>query len=463
LTGCLNSNDIKFDREKVQEGLTFLRYCGWFQRAWTFQEICLARHAIVQAGNQKIDWNTIASGWQRVTGKAMFNDYRNIWREIRFVEMARHDACDLLLLLRSIWNRHATNKRYKAYAVLGLYHGSLFLEPDYKLSMRQALVRISRATVEETRSLDILHFAGMGHIFTPLWGPKSETLAWESKNTLDDEQDFTGGWHLPSWTPDWGSISNKEFPMRDVDLLTKLEFPELDPKFKFDVWWNGERMVAAGIALGRLLQFENPADELRPKVIILPFPKCAFNRCTGAESQWPMSPSLWKALSSCSRAKETVKTSIAEFAYSVKMHDEARCPCSKAVDRPTKSTSYNSDHGKYFLLRYPLEFGVARPLDWVVVLFGARSSMVLRADCRVQPNPWNLPHESMHTRISDNAFRPSKQETEDKPLGTFVLTDVKDDDGRGNPLDILDTHREFTQKLKHLGCLSCVYGDFEIR
>jgi hypothetical protein len=196
---------------------------------------------------------------------------------MRFVEMARRDACDLLLLLRSIWNRHATDKRDKAYAILGLYPGSLFLEPDYKLSIRQALVRISRATIEETRSLDILHFAGMGHITTPLWGPKRQTLTWESTNTLDDEQDFTGGWHLPSWTPDWGSTSNNIFPMRDIELLTKLEFPELDPKFRLDVRWNGENMVTAGIALGRLLQFENPADDLRPKVIIVSFPKCAFN------------------------------------------------------------------------------------------------------------------------------------------------------------------------------------------
>lgn len=35
----------------IQEGFTLLRRCGWFSRAWTFQEICQARSAVVRAGH----------------------------------------------------------------------------------------------------------------------------------------------------------------------------------------------------------------------------------------------------------------------------------------------------------------------------------------------------------------------------------------------------------------------------
>jgi hypothetical protein len=411
----------------------------------------------VRARDQQIDWNTISSGWQS-RWLDWFDDRRNILREIRFVEMVRRDACDLLVLLRCIWNRHATDKRDKAYAILGLYRGSFSVDADYKLSIRQALVRISWAAIEETRSLDVLHYAGMGHDPSPQWGPKKLTISWGSRDTLDNQQDFTGGWHLPSWAPDWGSTHNKDFPMKTVDF----EFPNLNARFELDVRRNGENMVAGGIALGRFLQFENPTDELRPKVMIVPFPDCAFNGYPGGSPQWPTSASLSKVHTSYSQTKDPVKTNITDFAYRVKMHDEARCLCSDAVDRPTKSISYRSDHGGYFLLRYPLEYGLVRPLDWAVVLLGARSSVVLRPDCRVHPNPWKLANESQHHHVADGAFISPEDEPKDNLRGTFVLV-VAQDDVKGNPQDELNTYHEITRELKRLGCLSCAYGDFEIR
>lgn len=418
----------------------------------------------MRVGNQQIDWKTIAWGWQR-TAKKMASSKDNTWREIRFIERARGDACDLLLLLRSIWNRHAMDKRDKAYAVLGLYHGRLFVEPDYKLSIRQALVRISRAIIEETGSLDILHYAGMGHACEPLWGPKRKMEPLKSRDAFDDEQEFTGGWHLPSWTPDWGSVSNSKLQMRDINSLTKLEFPELHPKFRLDVQWNGENLIAAGIALGRLLEFKNPADELRPKVMIVPFPKCAFRGSSGGELSWPTWHSLCESLSICLPTKEPVKTSIAEFAFRVKMHDELKCSCSNAIDRPTKSISYFNDHEKYFQLRHPPKHNTSRPLDWVVIPFGARSPMILQPDCRIEPNPWISSQDNDDIHSLNRLHETAKLEDGCEVRGrrTFILMDVKDNCRKGNPVDELNTHREFTQELKRLGSLSCVYGDFEIR
>lgn len=286
LLGCSNQTWMvrldgrDFQGRDIQDGLTFVRHCGWFSRAWTFQEICLARHAVLQAGSQQIDWITLATGWQPAL-LVRFDDWRNALREINFVERVRHESSDLLLLLRSIWNRDATDKRDKAYAILGMYQGMPSLEPDYRLSVRQALVSVSLRVVEETKSLDILHFAGMEHCPTPLWGLMKMKFRSEPWDALNDEQDFTGGWHLPSWTRDWGSKGNNTFPMRDISSLRKLEFPEVNHRFRLDVRSNGEHLVTAGIALGRLLQFENPEAALDPKVMVVPFPICVVSSYLG--------------------------------------------------------------------------------------------------------------------------------------------------------------------------------------
>lgn len=150
--------------------------------------------------------------------------------------------------------------------------------------------------------------------------------------------------------------------------------------------------------------------------------------------------SLKTALTSYVQDSENPKTDIVVFARNVKMHDEAKCSCKLAVDRPSKSISYHSDHGKHFLLEYPLEYGTARPLDWVVVLFGACSPMVLRPDCRIQPDPWKLTREHQHMHVSDHAFQTSRQGFNSEVQSSFVLTRLLDSNGRGQVSDRLDTY-----------------------
>ncbi|KAL2066703.1 hypothetical protein VTL71DRAFT_2775 [Oculimacula yallundae] len=256
LVAELFHND-NYEMERIDDGLTFMHRCGWFQRAWTFQEICPV------AGKEFISEN---------------DNNQHLAREIRFIDGVQRRERDLLFLLLCIWNRDASDKRDNAYAILGLYRGGGVVKPDYTATIRQVLVQISKAVVEHTCSLDIFKHGGIRLIkFDPSWGPR----AYDDSLTIEEfnqKQDFTGGWHLPSWMPDWGSDNlNIYYPSQDINEMAKLEFPDMNPKFTLDYRWEGEHLVVAGIAIGR--RFSLPDY----KSIILPFPNalCSINSDIG--------------------------------------------------------------------------------------------------------------------------------------------------------------------------------------
>lgn len=335
-----------------------------------------------------------------------------------------------------------------------MYDGSAVVNPDYRLSTRQALVRATQAVIQESRSLDVLHLAGLNNLAT--WWSHNCYSGDHPEGHVDDPQ-LTGRCHLPSWVPDWGeSATSSRIAKRDLDTLKRLEFPGLDTDFVFDVSWKGENLVAAGIALGRLVEHEGAGT-------IAPFPVCAFDRQAGKSARWAFSQHLGGMFTSDFEPEETMKTDIAAFAYNVKLHDEGQCHCSDALDRCTPNASERTGGAEQrnpFL--FSTDYSRIEHLDWVVVLFGAHSVMYLRADCQIQPNPW-LHGDTERWRN----FRPPPpvldSNGKEVPVGTFVLVDIQDNDGRGDMLDPFNVHDQITGNLGNLEGLSFVFGDFEIR
>lgn len=88
----------------MQPGLTFIRYCEWLDRVWTFQEIFLARNAIVRVGNEQIDWKVLNRGWDFLLN-ARFDDHKHTREKFQFIETTRSGTDNLLYLLRTVWNR----------------------------------------------------------------------------------------------------------------------------------------------------------------------------------------------------------------------------------------------------------------------------------------------------------------------------------------------------------------------
>ncbi|KAH3987795.1 hypothetical protein HBH70_005710 [Parastagonospora nodorum] len=387
----------------VEAGVTYVRYCGWFDRVWTFQEICLARHAKLIVGTQSLDWETFTTGWKHLYG---FEHTRHITAKLNNIAIVRTDGGNLLQLLKSVWNRHASNPKDKVYGVLGLYRGSIFITPNYNTSIREVMVQAAKAIVEETQNLDILHHA---------WARCVET-----KSIAGDEK-LLGSMsepRQPTWTPDWVHPTADDRIAKDLASLPKLEFPNIHPSFTFNVKWKGEHLVGRGLALGRRADAGQASNFQQREM--LPFPDCAFTHTTPAFSS---SQNLGTAFKNLEQTNPMPMTDIPTFASAVKRHDEGRCMC---PNQPGSWTvlrdEWRAAHG-YF--------------DWIVVLFGARTAVTLR------PN-WVLHEES-------------------KFDGTFRLTETLEHEAVESGGDLLDVYGQFGAGGGALGGMSCAWGEFEIR
>jgi len=384
----------------VGAGITYVRHCGWFDRVWTFQEICLARHATLVVGTQRLDWATFTTGWKYLYG---FEHTRHITAKLDHIAAVRDHGGNLLQLLKAVWNRRASNPRDKVYGVLGLYGGTCIITPDYNSPVRDVMIQAARAIVEESQNLDVLHHA---------WARCVETKVTAGDN---DRNDSLSEPHQPTWTPDWVHPTADDRIAKDLSSLPTLEFPNIHPAFTFSAAWNGEHLVAAGLALGRRAD-AGQASTFQQREI-LPFSECAFS------AQTPCPQSLRTVFAHPKQTGLTPGINLPAFAANVKQHDEGKCTCPNQPGAWTVlRDEWRAAHG-YF--------------DWIVVLFGARTAVTLR------PN-WVL-HDAAEFDC------------------TFRLTETLEHEALEHGGDILDVYRQFGAGGGALGGMSCVGGEFEIR
>jgi hypothetical protein len=455
IAGSYEEPEPQYPIEDLQHGLTFLRGCGWFNRVWTFQEICLARRAIVMAGTLELDWDTFNKGWDLIAAREnQFDDRRHTAWKLELIESARHESArndggNLLKLLRTVWNRDASDLRDKAYGVLGLCRSELVPRPDYNATLREVLVQVSKAAVEDSCCLEILHYA------SPFWKERGFPLPFP-------QEDPTVGWHIPTWMPDWvHSPDWFDLRGRDLSTLAKLEFPELDANFVFDVQWNNDRLVAAGFALGR----RYPQNSSVPDAGRLqPFPDCAFKRSFDNECAWPSDPKFKSAFSSPSPARKAVKTDMKEFIFNVRMHDQGKCACLHASANTNDIARLELDDLRH---NEPISSSLFEPpSEWLVVLFGTRAP----AHLCLSDVYWStrMVREEAADWTSEVGVASNDKGAEENVQyeSTFVLlTTVDSFDRRSNTVyDCFDTIRIFAEKSMpdRSGEISCVYGDFEI-
>lgn len=441
------------EQAPIQTGLTYLRYCGWFDRVWTFQEICLARKAVIQAGVHQLDWEKFSPGWHWIAmNDHMFDDRRHTYAKMSLINDNRCNTGTLLDLLRSTWNRHATNVRDKVYGVLGLYSGDCQILPDYDLTVPQVMVQIAKAAVDETQCLDILHFAWTRYFVNSTPNP--------AKHSWRDIDEPNRDWHLPSWVPDWERPPIDRIVMRTITSWPKLEFPDLHSDFKFDVHWRGENMVASGLALGRRPMGDYTGEPLNGPME--PFPVCAFEAMLGELRPWPNSPSLDEAIVSAPQHQNATKLNILEFAHHVKQHDEGKCPCHHNIENTANSEAdyiYDYDYSNW--AENPTVKKVPR-LDWVVVLFGTRAIATLHPEWQARPEYWLLTKDGRYLRGPEEVSYHKDVNAKSNVGDRFTFTGVVDNHASNNPCDSAGTYVEFTQELQYLKHLSCVYADFEI-
>ena len=130
----------------------------WWTRAWTVQEVTVAKQVILVWGDHHIP----AACFDRAitsllalrlfsTRRAGFVDLGEEFDYIRQVQNLRGASNDLLYLADNCRRLEASDPRDKLYALLGLA-GEIDFEPDYEVSVRESLSEICPSMYRKVRN-----------------------------------------------------------------------------------------------------------------------------------------------------------------------------------------------------------------------------------------------------------------------------------------------------------------------
>ena len=130
----------------------------WFTRAWTLQEVLLARKAVLICGTRWIEWRLL---FETIGPKGPLKALQKC-TEIMQSEHRREEGQNpLKQLLTASSVRHATDPRDKLYALLGLLpQNSTRMRPDYTIPYRQLVKNFVIDQVRRYEDLWFLHACG---------------------------------------------------------------------------------------------------------------------------------------------------------------------------------------------------------------------------------------------------------------------------------------------------------------
>ncbi|KAI0441026.1 heterokaryon incompatibility protein-domain-containing protein [Xylaria telfairii] len=257
-----SSGNIRLDAGDREVGVNFLRNADWFYRAWTFQEIALARSALVFCGPFSAPWETIIS---------QFSDDIDAIKYLKQMSSSKRPKT-LLELLKATANRNATDPRDMIYSILGLYSGSQELIPKYNVSVEHVFAEAAVAIANEEGFLTF-HLSGIRYLRSMwLWDPSSH------QQMLHLNQEAAPR----SWIPDWSRLKSE-----DVGNNTDREifsYPALHSSFQMNIRLSGSNLVARGLVLGhwvRLNKGQVVDWHYEGKGVLQGFPKCVASATTG--------------------------------------------------------------------------------------------------------------------------------------------------------------------------------------
>ncbi|KAI0449483.1 heterokaryon incompatibility protein-domain-containing protein [Xylaria acuta] len=256
----------------------------WFSRAWTLQEIQLARKAIICCGPLFADFQLFLQTTQGYNSRRKL-DCDDILRVP--ILSTSDDNRTLFYHLAETSERKASDPRDKLYCLLSLLPKHLydFMEADYSLSIQETMMWASRICIELDEETGCLSDAGL-------------------ENQIDRD--------LPSWVLDWRVQHDYDHHncCRHIDRLKANE--EL-LRLRYD---HGRRLNRTnrkieirGGGLGRLQI--NKQDSLAYLTI---FPECAVHSLGPPPERVP----CWVELS---------REAFLGFCNKVKQHDDEKCPC----------------------------------------------------------------------------------------------------------------------------------------
>ncbi|ETS86928.1 hypothetical protein PFICI_00756 [Pestalotiopsis fici W106-1] len=171
--------------------LTKLLKRPYWQRMWVFQEIVLAKRAVVHCGSFEVDWSSFREMdgvmadqrlWAEVPmNESWVHDLRRAFFGIAQFCVERDQSAYLNNVLYPTRNLKCTDPRDKLYALMGVCEmsRSLGFVPDYTRSVCHVYTDFTRSLIDRQKDFSNLLTAGL----------------WNCKNGIDI--------CLPTWVPDY--------------------------------------------------------------------------------------------------------------------------------------------------------------------------------------------------------------------------------------------------------------------
>lgn len=235
----------------------------WFIRAWTFQEIHLAKNASIHCGTHVAPVGDFVDTVTEINRFSTQHDFCGA-RTVNIPFFATQASFkSLYRLLAQSQYRGASDPRDKVYSLLSMLpHGAYdFMKPNYSLSYEEVFAYACRVCIEVDNEMNVLGGAGLQY----------------------HPSDGSTHRNFPSWAVDWrvrnDNISYWQNLSRSINitdpkaLRTRNELgARLDPASR--------NIYIPGTALGRFRVYE-------PKglAFLTPFPKCAMKRIPRRDPQ----------------------------------------------------------------------------------------------------------------------------------------------------------------------------------
>lgn len=198
-------------RNAYWEAYKALVQSPYWTRTWTFQEMVLPTDVLFMCGSSLIKWQSIMAvqellitlvSMDRDSGLPITEAHQTLYSALRsFLGVVNASINDIhqtrlntvstseypnLTLVPRLANHEATDPRDRVYGLLGIIE--THLEADYTKDIAQVYREFASTWIDEVKDLNLL-----------LYSQEHYRIARRSPNPI------------PSWTPDWEGISQKEY------------------------------------------------------------------------------------------------------------------------------------------------------------------------------------------------------------------------------------------------------------
>ncbi|KAF9499677.1 HET-domain-containing protein [Pleurotus eryngii] len=318
-------NDRKKTQDPERDFMYHLLDCAtdivrrpWFIRAWTFQEIRLAKKACIHCGAHVAPIGNFVNTVTAINRFSTLHDFCGA-RTVNIPFFAAKTCfMSLYRLLALSQYRASSDPRDKVYSLLSMlpYGAYEFMKPDYSLSYEEVFAYACRVCIEVDKEMNVLGGAGLQY----------------------DPGDVNPRSNLPSWAVDWRVRNENISYWRNLSRSINIVDPEalcirnelgtrLDPASR--------SIRIPGTALGRFRVYET-----KDLAFLMPFPKCVMKRMRPGDTQNEgfLNQCTRRLKFTITRQKPSSVTRLSDDDFaalwqSLALHDDHHCNCRS----PTKS------------------------------------------------------------------------------------------------------------------------------